>query len=102
MKLCIIGTTSTRWSLNPFEFRAGLKQEIVGLSGNHCLNPFEFRAGLKLKGLAWINLILCLNPFEFRAGLKQKNSKKVLNTLSLNPFEFRAGLKLLITTICAK
>ena len=36
------------------------------------LNPFEFRAGLKLdRGQNERMLAACLNPFEFRAGLKQ-------------------------------
>ena len=52
-------------SLNPFEFRAGLKQT------NHSkapkvgsLNPFEFRAGLKREREAfeaWIEVLIPLN-----------------------------------------
>ena len=36
-------------SLNPFEFRAGLKLWFEEKTGSWCLNPFEFRAGLKPK-----------------------------------------------------
>ena len=35
------------------------------------LNPFEFRAGLKPKGQAMFDVYMSLNPFEFRAGLKR-------------------------------
>ena len=39
--------------LNPFEFRAGLKQaDTAGLIKSLSLNPFEFRAGLKPRGAA--------------------------------------------------
>ena len=33
--------------LNPFEFRAGLKQHYSVARAFSGLNPFEFRAGLK-------------------------------------------------------
>ena len=35
--------------LNPFEFRAGLKQHYSVARAFSGLNPFEFRAGLKRK-----------------------------------------------------
>ena len=58
------------------------------------LNPFEFRAGLKLDSTT-VDVFgpLSLNPFEFRAGLKRYTRKKVSTFEGLNPFEFRAGLK---------
>ena len=57
------------------------------------LNPFEFRAGLKLLPPSSQRPLMRLNPFEFRAGLKLKMGKISFNATSLNPFEFRAGLK---------
>ena len=38
--------------------------------GRVSLNPFEFRAGLKLAARGAAQAAPGLNPFEFRAGLK--------------------------------
>ena len=57
------------------------------------LNPFEFRAGLKQADTAGLIKSLSLNPFEFRAGLKHWRPWRLSSAVSLNPFEFRAGLK---------
>ena len=48
LKLGLWARYSTSCSLNPFEFRAGLKRYAdVGIGWHGGLNPFEFRAGLK-------------------------------------------------------
>ena len=42
----------------------------MGIVHGWRLNPFEFRAGLKQRAPAALALLVGLNPFEFRAGLK--------------------------------
>ena len=57
------------------------------------LNPFEFRTGLKHFPAAWVSKDHGLNPFEFRAGLKRcRRTDGQYLQVSLNLFEFRAGL----------
>ena len=50
--------------LNPFEFRAGLKQHYSVARAFSGLNPFEFRAGLKpaqTRGLFRLQVLIPLN-----------------------------------------
>ena len=49
------------------------------------LNPFEFRAGLKQADTAGLIKSLSLNPFEFRAGLKQPATAKPVSWKVLIP-----------------
>ena len=71
MKLTLSIVDAVAAGLNPFEFRAGLKLWLRGLTPRKCLNPFEFRAGLKPIVCGSIFRVSRLNPFEFRAGLKR-------------------------------
>ena len=88
--------------LNPFEFRAGLKQDSVDdIISNYVLIPLNSGLAWSKDFHPWTNGYVLI-PLNSGLAWSPRSWQALRGSVSLNPFEFRADLKPKDYYVCKK